>query len=985
MNWINPAGGDWDTASNWVNSANPSDQHVPTDSDNAVIDLPDITVTHDSGADAVNSITSQDPIALNGGTLTIASASTINSSLTVAYNSLTSSGGTLGVNGPLAVNGTFSLGARTTLTGSGTVDAYGGLNMSNGDGSILGVTLNNHDAATWEVDGRGVTLSDGAVFNNLAGATFSAVGSSGVLVQGNGSFNNAGTFTASTAVGGDVNIGPAFFNTGTVVLTGGELDLSGDGATPNTGTFTGTARTSLNLYDEVLAPSSVICSAGTVGLNLCTEAGSFSAAGDTFADDSSFTGPVLGVGTSLEISNTNGTGLSVRFAPAVGGPVKLTAGTLTIDPSATLTGTDSFGVNGLLTLSAGSQLSVSGTLDANGGMDLGGDVVIQGTTLNNHGAATWNGDIGDDSLSGGAVINNVVGATFVASGRNSIGIGAGDGSAVAFNNFGIFISSTAPGYQVAVTVPFVNTGLVVDRQGKLSLSGDGAAPSAGSFTAAAGTGLSLSDLVLAAGSVVSSDGFVSVTGCTLAGSFRAAGGTYAESSNFTGPVLDLGSSLEIYGTAAFAPAVGGPVTLTTGALTFDPNSVLTGTDNFVADGLLTLGPNSQLSVAGSVDGDGGLTLSDGTITIQGTTLNNYGTATWDLGPLANVLLDAGANINNMAGATFATVGANNGVNNIQDGDSSAVAFDNAGTFTSSAPTGVNIKVLFVNTGSMVVQQGDLNIPNFTNSGTLSVDPGASFNGSGSLQSPIVVSTGNTLTTTPGETLTTSVILAGGTLDVTGQLTLDGTLAFANGSMLEGAGPVDAFGGVSIEGNVAISATTLNNYGAATWDQTAIFGPESIVTLSSGAVINNLEGATLTTDGDLGNPNGAPGGEIIAGDSSAVAFNNAGTFLCQQGSEGGATSIAVPFTQTSTGATVVQGQLAALSLDGESTIAGSMVAAAGATYLPRWGNRQRVALWGGSVAHRLLWVVVHLGCSVDRHQRWDRVLPTNHCGHGRRDL
>ena len=67
--------------------------------------------------------------------------------------------------------------------------------------------------------------------------------------------------------------------------------------TPSTGTFTGAAGTSLNLYDEVLAPSSVISSAGTVGLNLCTEAGSYSAAGGTIADDSTFTGPVLDLGT----------------------------------------------------------------------------------------------------------------------------------------------------------------------------------------------------------------------------------------------------------------------------------------------------------------------------------------------------------------------------------------------------------------------------------------------------------------------------------------------------------------------------------------------------------------------------------------------------------------------------------------------------------------------------------------------------------------
>ena len=39
MIWTNAAGGDWDTASNWVNSANPSDHHVPTASDIAEIEL----------------------------------------------------------------------------------------------------------------------------------------------------------------------------------------------------------------------------------------------------------------------------------------------------------------------------------------------------------------------------------------------------------------------------------------------------------------------------------------------------------------------------------------------------------------------------------------------------------------------------------------------------------------------------------------------------------------------------------------------------------------------------------------------------------------------------------------------------------------------------------------------------------------------------------------------------------------------------------
>ncbi len=320
MNWINPAGGDWDVASNWVNSTNPSDQHVPTASDNAVIDMPDITVTHDSGTDAVNSITSQDPIVLNGGTLSVASASTINSSLTVFFNSLTNAGATLSVNGPLAVNGLLTLGPRTTLSGNGTVDAYGGLNLSDILVSIQGTTLNNHGTATWGGGGYYDSLSGGAVLNNLARATFTIVNSSGGQLRG-GSFNNAGCFTASTAVGGDVDISSSFVNTGTVNVQGGELDLAGDGVTPSTGSFIGAAGTLLSLYDEVLAPSSVISSAGAVTLSLCTEAGTYSAAGGTAADSTTFTGPVLDLGSSLEVSNFGGG--SVSFAPAVGGPVTL--------------------------------------------------------------------------------------------------------------------------------------------------------------------------------------------------------------------------------------------------------------------------------------------------------------------------------------------------------------------------------------------------------------------------------------------------------------------------------------------------------------------------------------------------------------------------------------------------------------------------------------------------------------------------------------
>ena len=659
MLWINPAGGVWDTASNWVNSANPSDQHVPTGSDNAVIDLPDITVTHDSGTDAVNSITSQDPIVLNGGTLTIASASTINSNLTVFFNSMTDTGATLGVNGTLAVNGLFTLGPNSTLTGSGTVDAYGGLNLSGYEVSIQGTTLNNHAAATWGAGGGNYdTLSAGAVLNNMTGATFTIVNSSGGELRG-GLFNNAGSFTTSTAVGGDVDINSTFVNTGTVDVQGGELDLAGDGATSSTGSFSGAAGTLLSLYDEVLAPSSVLYSTGAVTLGLCTEAGTYSAAGGTVADSTTFTGPVLDLGSSLEVSNFGGG--SVSFAPAMGGPATLTVGNLTLDPSAgssattTLTGTDNFVVDGLLTLSSTSQLSVSGTVDAYGGLLIRGQgtTTMRGTTLNNHAAAMLDTTAGPSvMLYQGATINNLAGATFVASGGQGGSLAAGDGSAVAFNNTGTFTCSVPPCYQVAITLPFVNTGSVVLDQGGLTLNGDGMTPSPGTITTAAGTYLDLQNMVLPPSSLVSSNGDVELDGVTEAGSYSSAGATITYGAAFTGQVLGLGSSLVVaqYG-CSFAPSVGGPVPLTVCALTIGANSTLSGTDSFVANGLLTLNPGSHLSVSGSVDAHGGLALSDGPVYIQGTTLNNYGTATWELGPFAYVQLDDGAVIDNMAGAT----------------------------------------------------------------------------------------------------------------------------------------------------------------------------------------------------------------------------------------------------------------------------------------------------------------------------------------------
>src|SRR5437660_1584416 len=64
VNWINPAGGDWGTAGNWLD-ATTLINHVPGVNDDAVISVvPAVAVTHSTGTDAVKSLAMNDPFTL---------------------------------------------------------------------------------------------------------------------------------------------------------------------------------------------------------------------------------------------------------------------------------------------------------------------------------------------------------------------------------------------------------------------------------------------------------------------------------------------------------------------------------------------------------------------------------------------------------------------------------------------------------------------------------------------------------------------------------------------------------------------------------------------------------------------------------------------------------------------------------------------------------------------------------------------------------
>jgi hypothetical protein len=233
VTWINPAGGDWDTAANWSSGA------LPGPSDDAVIAVPGIIVTHSSSAsDSVSSLTisaSDSTLDLSNGSLSIAATSSISGDLTME-------GGTLSAAGTLTVSGSATW-TGGTITGGGALAAEGGIAISGNGPTLNGSTLNNYGAATCS---GSISVGNGATINNLAGASFDIQGDTSLNYSGGAvpTFNNESGATVTVAndgIGG-TQMGLIFNNAGTINLQSGTLQLGGSfpGGQPvmNSGTVT---------------------------------------------------------------------------------------------------------------------------------------------------------------------------------------------------------------------------------------------------------------------------------------------------------------------------------------------------------------------------------------------------------------------------------------------------------------------------------------------------------------------------------------------------------------------------------------------------------------------------------------------------------------------------------------------------------------------------------------------------------------------------
>lgn len=165
---------------------------------------------------------------LSGGELTLLGDVTL-PNFTMGDPSLASSyglfsGPTLDGPGNLTVAGMLTCNGGT-MSGTGRTIANGGL-VIEVDLRLDGRILNNAASGIWTSSRGEIRLDNGAVFNNLPGATFNA-SNGGFSSETGGTFANAGTFIASglSLVGMPANV--AFNNTGTVQIAGGTFETFG--------------------------------------------------------------------------------------------------------------------------------------------------------------------------------------------------------------------------------------------------------------------------------------------------------------------------------------------------------------------------------------------------------------------------------------------------------------------------------------------------------------------------------------------------------------------------------------------------------------------------------------------------------------------------------------------------------------------------------------------------------------------------------------
>jgi RHS repeat-associated protein len=671
VTWLNPAGGDWDTAANWSGGA------LPGANDDVVINSlnPGAVVTHSlNNTDTVHSITAAAPITLSGGTLSISGSFNDSSAVTLA-------GGTL-ANATVQVGTTLSAG----LAGGSTASTLSGVTLAGslnvlGDFSVTvinGLTLDNSvvelaDQARLEFAGTQVlgvsTASTGKVefTDNVDSGTFlDETGTNSTLTVSAGIALEAvpgspltaalGTITAegvdsSIVYNGTVS---AAASGATIVLSGGDAG----GTWTNNGTIESVSGGTLVLDEPGTLSGwsntgTISASDSTIdlgGIFTVTELGAFSNSGGT----TYLTGTLNNSGATLALNNT--TGPWVLNGGTINGGVVATANSGVLSQGINGSTLNGVTLAGTLQELAGGTVTITNGLTLNSGtVELGSDAALDfsGTqTLGGAGNVVFS-DSSDPTITVTGTGNLLtIGSNIIIHGN----CGVIDAGASTFINEGTITADTSGG-RLSISGNWSNAGAINSTNGSTLILGPIAGyGSAGTFTNT-GTISGATGAIWIAETLNNTNSTLALTAAT--GTYYMVGGTI-----LGGTVTTTG------GAVLYASQYNG----TLAGILFDGTLDMTGSQNELLSATLTITDGLELSPGSTIIMGGNAALTDATLTFEGTqTLAGTGTVT-----LTNLVSDGGLQVSGGSTLTIApgiTVQGNSGV----AGSSSGGLFDNQGT------------------------------------------------------------------------------------------------------------------------------------------------------------------------------------------------------------------------------------------------------------------------------------------------------------------
>ncbi len=778
-----------------------------------------------------------------------------------------------------------------------------------------------------------LTVASGTTLSLSTGTLAIAATSiiSGNLTMSGGTLSPAGSLTVSgpmTWTGGTIKGG------GTTIADGG-LTLGGTTTNTSYNEFlsgstlenfgTATLATFFATQGLFLDTGATFNNEPGASFDITTNADIFSNGGSpgggTFNNQGTFA-KTGGTGTSVVGYNYGGG--TVTFNETGSGTVQVQSGSLQFNQGGTLGGT------GAVSVAGGTALIFSGgtfNIAAGTGIAGAGSVNFAGGTVNDPGSYNVSGNL---SVTGGTA--NLSGA---------------------ITNLGPGLSVTGGALNLTGSIPgsaYTFTSGITISGGTVNLS-TGAAITASTLNQSGGT-LTGTDVLTVTGATTWTGGTMSGNSVTNVEGGLTLGGT---STNVTYNELLSKRTLDNFGTATLATYFatqglfldtgatfnnepGASFDITTNADIFS-NGGSPGGGTFNNQGTFAKTGGTGTSVVGYNYGGGTVTFNEtgsGTVQVQSGSLQfNQGGTLGGTGAVSvaggTALIFSGGTFNIAAGTGIAGAGSVNFAGGTVNDPGS---YNVSGNLSVTGGT-ANLSGAITNLGpGLSVTGGALNL-----TGSI---PGSAY----TFTSGISIS-GGTINSSTGAAITASTLnQSGGTLTGSDTITVTGATTWTGGTM-SGSGVTIADGGLTLGGtstnvtyNEALSARTLDSFGAATL--ATYFATQGLF-LDTGATFNNEPGASfdITTNADIFSNGGSPGGGT---------FNNQGTFAKTGGTGtsvvgynyGGGT---VTFNETGSG--TVQVQSGSLQFNQGGTLGGTgAVSVAGGTALIFSGGTFNIAAGTG---------------------------------------